>query len=71
VWKYTLLPGTQDMQLFGLYRPLTDEPLAWAVKKDNTDLLNELNQALKTLKERGLISRVINTWIPITVKVGQ
>jgi ABC-type amino acid transport substrate-binding protein len=71
VWQYTLLPGTQDLQLFGLYQPLTNEPLAWAVKKGNRKLLNELNQALKTLKERGLVSKVINTWIPITVKVGQ
>lgn len=71
VWKYTLLPGTQDMQLFGLYQPLTDEPLAWAVKKGNSELLNELNQALEVLNKRGLTARVISSWIPMTVKVGQ
>jgi len=71
VWQYTVLPATQDKELFGLYEYMTDEPLAWAVKKGNKTLLDKLNKALEIMKSRGLVNKTINQWIPLKIEVGQ
>ncbi|WP_198263843.1 ABC transporter substrate-binding protein [sulfur-oxidizing endosymbiont of Gigantopelta aegis] len=71
IWQYTVMPQTQDRELFGLYEYLTKEPLAWVVKKGNTELLAKLNKALATMKERGLVTRAINRWIPLKIEVGE
>ena len=57
--------------LFALYRPLTQESLAWAVKKGNQPLLAELNQALSTLKANGKLKLIQDHWMPVKVHVGQ
>ncbi len=71
IWKYTVLPKTQDRELFGLYEYMTEEPLAWAVKKGNTKLLEKLNSALAKLKSQGLVNRITNKWIPLRIEVGK
>ncbi len=71
VWQYTVLPKTQDKSLFGLYEYMTSEPLAWAVKKGNKTLLKTLNQALTKMKQRGLVNKAVNHWIPLKIEVGQ
>lgn len=70
IWQYTVLPRTQDKELFGLYEYMTKEPLAWAVKKGNTRLLEKLNTALSTMQSRGLVNKAVNQWIPLTIEVG-
>lgn len=70
IWHYTLVPKTQDRALFGLYQPLTSEPIAWVVKSGNQALLQELNNALGDMRRQGLVDAVINKWIPFTVEVG-
>lgn len=57
--------------LFALYRSLTEESLAWAVKKGNSSLLAELNQALSTLESNGTIKMIQSLWMPVKVEVGQ
>lgn len=42
----------------------TNEDYAICVQKENTDLLEKLNQALKELKEDGTIDAIINKYIP-------
>ena len=70
IWKYTVLPKTQDRELFGLYEYMTEEPLAWAVKKGNTKLLEKLNSALAKLISQGVVNRITNKWIPLRIEVG-
>ena len=40
------------------------EDYAAAFSKDNTDLLNKFNAALKELKDEGKVAEIINTYIP-------
>lgn len=70
IWQYTVMPKTQDRELFGLYEYMTKEPLAWAVKKGNKVLLDKLNQSLHTMQAKGLVNRTVNHWIPIKIEVG-
>ena len=70
IWQYTVLPQTQDRELFGLYEYMTREPLAWAVKKGNSQLLLKLNKALINMQSRGLVNKIINQWIPLKIEVG-
>jgi len=70
IWQYTVLTRTQDRELFGLYEYMTNEPLAWAIKKGNKDLLKKLNQALLIMKKKGLVNKAVNQWIPIKIEVG-
>jgi polar amino acid transport system substrate-binding protein len=53
----------------GLYRPLTEEYLAWAVRLQDKGLANALNQSLATLKNDGTLGQVLGKWIPVQVKV--
>jgi polar amino acid transport system substrate-binding protein len=71
IWQYTVMPRTQDRDLFGLYEYMTKEPLAWVVKKGNTELLTKLNKALETMQSRGLVNRAVNRWIPLKIEVGE
>ena len=52
-----------------LYAPLTNEQLAWAVRKDDEHLAQSLNVALQTMKGSGSLRYILNRWIPVTVEV--
>ena len=41
----------------------TEEPYGIAVKKGNTELVDELNKALKTIKDNGTYDEIYNKWI--------
>lgn len=66
-WNLASSRDNQDM--LSLYRPLTREQLAWAVKKDNTRLLGQLNACLDRLRQNGRLGAIQNYWIPVTVQV--
>ena len=61
--------ASSDMQtdLISLYRPLTDEHLAWAVAPDNPGLLRDLNQALNLMRANGALNYILDRWIPVEV----
>ncbi|MEE4659942.1 MAG: transporter substrate-binding domain-containing protein [Halieaceae bacterium] len=67
--SWNLASSRENQDLLSLYRPLTREKLAWAVRKDNTRLLNDLNRALAELENNGRLSAIQNYWIPVTVQV--
>jgi ABC-type amino acid transport substrate-binding protein len=56
--------------LIGLFEPLTDEPLAWAVRKDNPALLAQLNQELALIRREGRLQEILNKWLKEQVLVG-
>jgi polar amino acid transport system substrate-binding protein len=67
IWRLTGDPAHRD--LIGLYRPLTEEHLAWAVHRDDSELARLLNDALARSREEGLIEPILNRWIPVRVRV--
>ncbi len=67
--SWQLANSKQDDDLISLYKPLTEEALAWAVKKDNASLLNELNRALGMMRNNGTLNYILNRWIPVTIEV--
>jgi len=66
-WGIAEAPENAD--LFSLYRLLTREDLAWAVRKDDQQLLAALNRARDQLDKSGRLQAIQNFWIPIKVEV--
>jgi polar amino acid transport system substrate-binding protein len=67
--SWRLATTTENGDLISLYSPLTDEMLAWAVRKDDDALAGELNRALAKMKASGTLRYILNRWIPVTVEV--
>ncbi len=53
-----------------LDKPFTFEPLAWAVRKGDPDLLNWLNNFLRQMKNDGRYDRIYSKWITSTDWIG-
>ncbi len=53
-------------KLVFLDKPFTYEPLAWAVRKGDPDLLNWLNNFLNQIKQDGTYETIYNKWITNT-----
>lgn len=51
--------------LMSLGRLLTEEPVAWAVNKKRPELRDQVNRALQTLRQTGVLQHVYNRWIPM------
>lgn len=66
-WQLATSTGNDD--LISLYSPLTNEVLAWAVRKGDDALAGELNRALGMMKSNGTLRYILNRWIPVTVEV--
>ncbi len=65
IWRLAGDPDSMDLQ--GLYHPLTEEHLAWAVRAEDTKLLALLDATLSHWKREGLIEPIVNRWIPVRV----
>lgn len=59
----------RDGVLLGLYTPLTEEYLAWAVRKTDTVLRDQLNAALARWRQDGSLQTVLDRWIRLQVRV--
>ena len=44
---------------------LTDEPLAWAVRRDDPALAAELARALSMMRRNGTLDYIVDRWIPV------
>ncbi len=67
--SWNLASSRENQDLLSLYRPLSREELAWAVKKGNSALLQQLNEALSELQANGRLMAIQNYYIPVTVQV--
>jgi len=65
IWRVVGRPGYEDPELVGLYRPLTDEHLAWAVRKDDEVLRKRLSDALAKWRESGQLEQILDRWVTI------
>jgi polar amino acid transport system substrate-binding protein len=59
-----LASANETRGLTALFTPLTEESLAWAVRKDNRELLESANNFLKTINKDGRYKKLIKHWIP-------
>jgi polar amino acid transport system substrate-binding protein len=66
-WSLATDESRQD--LMSLNNELTDEHLGWAVSKENTALLQAVNQQLANMQKTGMLRAIINKWVPVTVEV--
>ncbi len=67
--SWSLATDKDKQDLMSLNTELTDEKLGWAVKKDNTALLQSVNQQLTIMQKNGMLRAIISKWIPVTVEV--
>lgn len=67
--SWRLANDSENEDLISQYSPLTEEMLAWAVRKEDGALLRELNQALNLMRSNGTLSYILNRWIPVQVEV--
>jgi ABC-type amino acid transport substrate-binding protein len=67
IWRLAGDPRSRDLQ--GLYHPLTEEHLAWAVRQGDTKLHALLDATLEHLKREGRIEPIVDRWIPVRVTI--
>jgi ABC-type amino acid transport substrate-binding protein len=67
--SWQLATSQKNNDLISLYSALTDEKLAWAVRKGDDRLAAELNRGLAQMKANGTLRYILNRWIPVTVEV--
>lgn len=60
---------TEERDLVGLYWPLTEEHLAWAVRKDDPILKRGLDRTIEDWKAEGYLESIINRWMPVQIRV--
>jgi polar amino acid transport system substrate-binding protein len=65
VWRIRGRERDKYPDLMGRYRLLTDEYLAWAVRKDDDALRARLNGVLAQWEDGGTIEEVLDRWIPV------
>lgn len=64
-----LLATTKDGDdLISLNSALTEESLAWAVRKEDERLLAMLNEALASMQASGTARYILNRWIPVEIQ---
>ena len=65
VWLIAGNPN--EKELAGLYWPLTKEPLAWAVRKDDESLRFALNRELQQWKLSGSLKYTLSRWVTLRI----
>jgi polar amino acid transport system substrate-binding protein len=65
VWRIAGNPNEKELE--GLYWPLTKEPLAWAVRKDDEPLRFALNRELEQWRANGSLKQILSRWVAIRI----
>ena len=65
IWRETGGFDKQARDLMGRYTPLTEEYLAWAVRKDDQPLRDRLNTELLHWRENGQLEVFLDHWIRV------
>ncbi|MBL8539196.1 MAG: transporter substrate-binding domain-containing protein [Betaproteobacteria bacterium] len=69
IWHFGMVNTPGAAGLVGLYTPLTEEYLAWAVRKDDPQLKAKLDAAVLAMKQRGVVDAIVRRWIDTQVDV--
>jgi len=65
VWRVTGGLLSKETELRGLYRPMTREDLAWAVRKGDDPLRLQLNAVIAKWRKDGTLQDVVDDWITV------
>jgi polar amino acid transport system substrate-binding protein len=65
IWRVTGGFKSTEKQLTGRYELLTDESLAWAVRREDSDLHDQLNGLVEKWQADGEIDQVLDHWIRV------
>jgi len=65
IWRIVGGLMSTETELTGMYRPLTEEYLAWALRKDDRELMEQLDSTLNTWRADGRLELTLDTWIPV------
>lgn len=65
IWRIVGGFTSTETELTGIYRPLTEEYLAWAVRQSDRDLAAQLDASLSQWREDGRLELVLDTWIRV------
>jgi polar amino acid transport system substrate-binding protein len=65
IWRTVGRATAEDPDLTGLYTPLTDEGLAWAVRKGDTKTRKFLDAALARWEKDGTLQAIVDHWVPV------
>jgi polar amino acid transport system substrate-binding protein len=65
VWRVAGNPNEKELE--GLYWPMTKEPLAWAVRKDDEPLRFAVNRELEQWKASGRLKQIISRWVALRI----
>ncbi len=60
-WLY----ANNESKLIAFPDVLQFEPLAWGIRKGDTELLEQVNKQLKQWEKDGTSQKIINKWVPI------
>ena len=66
-WRLAADP--METEVVALYWPLTEEQLAWAVRKSDVQLRDELDAMIGRWKKSGRLQATLNQWIPVRVEI--
>lgn len=58
------LVSENEADLTALWEPLNKEDLAWGIRRDNQELLNQVNGILNKWKKDGTLNRILLKWLP-------
>jgi polar amino acid transport system substrate-binding protein len=65
VWRVAGNPNEKELE--GLYWPMTKEPLAWAVRKDDEPLRFAVSRELEQWKASGRLKQIISRWVALRI----
>ena len=58
------LVSENEADLTALLQPLNEEELAWGVRRDDPELLMQINSILNKWKNDGTLNRILLKWLP-------
>jgi polar amino acid transport system substrate-binding protein len=69
IWRFGMANNAHGAGLVGLYTPLTEEYLAWAVRRNDEKLKAQLDAAVLKMKQSGVVDAIVRRWIETQVEV--
>jgi ABC-type amino acid transport substrate-binding protein len=67
IWSVASDPD--ETALAGLFRPLTDGRLAWAMRDEDSALIRDIRRTVNRWRSDGTLQTVVNRWLPIQIQV--
>lgn len=65
IWRIVGGFASDERELVGLYEPLTEENLAWAVRQEDEALAARLDALVEAWQADGSLEEILDRWIPV------